>query len=430
VSSPRGVADTEPPPDPRAHVPRREQADTEPSRRKSMGDHDRQSSAAYEESTEPPRRVKSSDRSARVEEPEEPQEEEATPPPRRGRPAPAPARSARQEEPDEPEDEQAEDEEEDADDNRSRPAARGKPAGKRRDSQQEDSDIAASVFARASAPKKEIGQLVTEAFNIYKGNLVPLALTALVIVVPGQFVAALVPGLLSKVFGLFPVALAIRLTVLLTVAAAALMGAIVQQTAIGGVTIGIADRLLGGDGGWQRYFARTLALLPRLLSALVPFALAILAVGALALVAPGLASLATVALYVGAFFFCFTPMVVLVEGTAGPAALMRSVELVKSDIVRVLLVALVCLVATIAAGIVGAIVAAIPVGIIVGILTAINASLGIYVGMLLAAILGGIFIAVVLPFSTAGLALLYFDLRRKKDRQANQLRDQLEELVR
>jgi hypothetical protein len=113
----------------------------------------------------------------------------------------------------------------------------------------------------------------------------------------------------------------------------------------------------------------------------------------------------------------------------GPAALQRSFAMVKSDLLRVFLVALVFGIIAGIATWVGTLVGGIPAGIVGGIFGAMNLQLGIYIGLLVASIVGAVVAAAVLPFTAAGTALLYFDLRRKKDRQANQLREQLEELV-
>ena len=71
--------------------------------------------------------------------------------------------------------------------------------------------------------------------------------------------------------------------------------------------------------------------LDKLLGAVIPAGL-LIALGTVCLVIPGL---------VLAFLFIFVSPVVLVEGLGGRAALRRSVELVKSDWLRVALVALV-----------------------------------------------------------------------------------------
>jgi hypothetical protein len=341
--------------------------------------------------------------------------------PRRGRPSPD--RSSRAADADD----EARDDEDAEDDSRSRSSRKPSSASRRRDTGGDDSELVASIFQRASAPNKEIGQILKETFAIYKANLPALAITALVIAVPGQFVAALVPSLLGMLFGLLPGALAIRLTVLVAIAASVVV-MLVNQVAIAGATIGVADRVLGGEGGWRQYFARTLGQLPRLLSALLPFGLLVLAVGGLAFLVPALSFLSTIALFVGSFAFCFTPMIVLTEGVGGPAALKRSLAMVKGDLLRVFLVALICGIIAAVVAIVGGIVGAIPAAIIGGILGAINTSLGVYVGMLVSSIVAGLFAAAALPISAAGLSLVYFDIRRKKDRSPNQLRDELEEL--
>jgi hypothetical protein len=420
-----GMADTEAPPDPKTYPPR-SQADTEPERKMPAP----KPAAARAHAGTPARSPRAEEAEEQDEQEEEPEE---APPPRRAKPAPGRAARAAAEEED-AEDESAADEEQEQEEEEERPSAKRKPAaGKRRDSGQsepaEDDDIAASVFARASAPKKEFGQLIKETFTVYKNNLVPLVLTALVIAVPGMIVTGILTRLLGVAFGFLPLALSVRLAVLVGVAASVLSTAVIQPAAIGGVVIGVSDRLLGGQGTWSQYFKRLMAVLPRLLSALVPVSLMFLAVGGgISFLVPGLAGLVGLALMVAWFFFSFAPMIILIEGVSGPAALKRSFEMVKADFLRIFLVGLIC---AIIVGIVGAIAAAVAgivSAIVGGILGAISGALGIGVGVLLFAIVVGVISAAALPISATATLLIYLDTRRKKDRSPNQLRDQLEEL--
>ena len=164
-----------------------------------------------------------------------------------------------------------------------------------------------------------------------------------------------------------------------------LYGLIMPLTS-GALTIAVADRMLGGERGWQDYWRMLFARLGKLLSAQIPAALLIFA-GMFFLFIPGL---------VLAFFFSLVPTVVLIEGIGGMAALKRSFQLVKSDWVRVLLV-------LIAFGVLNI------VGHIVGGLLVPDRF------FFFDSLLGDLVTLVLLPIPVLAAVLLYLDIRRKKE---------------
>jgi hypothetical protein len=172
-----------------------------------------------------------------------------------------------------------------------------------------------------------------------------------------------------------------------------LYGLIVPLTS-GALTIAVADRMLGGDRGWQDYWKLLLGRLGKLLSALIPAAL-LICVGMFFLVVPGL---------VLGFFFSLVPTVVLVEGLGGMAALKRSYQLVKSDWLRVALVFIAFGVLNLVAHLVGGL-------LIPNRFMFFDTLMGDLVSLLL------------LPVPVLAAVLLYLDIRRTKegkDREALQ----------
>ena len=106
-----------------------------------------------------------------------------------------------------------------------------------------------------------------------------------------------------------------------------LYGVIVPLTN-GALTVAVADRILGGNAGPREVWMLLLRRVDKLLGAMIPAAL-LVALGFVFLFIPGI---------VLAVLFAFVSPVVLVEGLTGRAALRRSVDLVKSDWLRVALV--------------------------------------------------------------------------------------------
>jgi hypothetical protein len=162
--------------------------------------------------------------------------------------------------------------------------------------------------------------------------------------------------------------------------------AIIVPLTNGALTIAVADRVLGGRAGWREVWMLLLRRVDKLLSALIPAAL---------LVAGGLV-LGFIPGMVLAFLFAFVSPVVLIEGVGGRAALRRSVDLVRSDWLRVALVV-----------------------VVFGVIQAVARMLA---GALIpqAAIFMGSFITdllnlVLLPIPIIGAVLLYFDIRRQRE---------------
>ena len=164
-----------------------------------------------------------------------------------------------------------------------------------------------------------------------------------------------------------------------------LYGVVVPLTN-GALTITVADRVLGGNAGWREVWMLLFRRLGMLLSAVIPAAI-LIAVGSMFFLIPGL---------VLGLLFAFVSPVVLIEGLRGRAALRRSVELVRSDWLRVAIVifvfAVLCGLARMIAG-------------------ALIPRSAIFAGSLF----GDLFTMVLLPVPILGLVLLYFDIRRKRE---------------
>jgi hypothetical protein len=168
-----------------------------------------------------------------------------------------------------------------------------------------------------------------------------------------------------------------------------LYGIIVPLTN-GALTISAADRILGGQAGWREVWMLLFRRLDKLLGAVIPAGL-LIALGTVCLVIPGL---------VLAFLFIFVSPVVLVEGLGGRAALRRSVELVKSDWLRVALVALVF-------------------GVLHAVASMLAGLLIPHSAIFMDSLISDLITMVLLPIPILGTALLYFDIRRKRDNFTN-----------
>jgi hypothetical protein len=175
------------------------------------------------------------------------------------------------------------------------------------------------------------------------------------------------------------------LGVLATLVSALAYAVAVPLTA-GAVTIGVADRLTGGHTGWMEAWLLLLGRLGRLLAAVVPAA-GLIAIGLVLWVIPGL---------VVAFCFALVAQVAVIEGLGGAAALKRSVELVGADWLRVALWLAVFLALVWAARLLADL--AIPDG-----------------AVFLTELVGDLLTLAVLPLPLIAGALLYFDLRRRRD---------------
>ncbi len=168
-----------------------------------------------------------------------------------------------------------------------------------------------------------------------------------------------------------------------------LYGVIVPLTN-GALTVAVADRILGGDADWREVWMLLLRRVDKLLGAMIPAAL-LVALGFVFLFIPGI---------VLAVLFAFVSPVVLVEGLTGRAALRRSMDLVKSDWLRVALV-----------GVTFAVLQAVARAIANGLIP--------HSAVFLDSLFSDLITLVLLPVPVLGTVLLYFDIRRKRDNFTN-----------
>lgn len=241
---------------------------------------------------------------------------------------------------------------------------------------------------RPLGDEKGVLDLLREAYELYRASWKTFLISAAVLFVPGSLLSAsAAPHGHSTLAWLANRAI----TGLL------LYGLVLPLTQ-GALTIGAADRILGGADGWRDHWGALLRRTPLLVSALVPVAL-ILAVGFLLAMLPGL---------VLAFFFLFVIPVVLLEGLGGTAALKRSYELVRSDWLRTALML-----------------------ITFGFANGLAHWLAwlLFGGHFLGSFLGNLLLLVVMPVPIIASVLLYLDLRRKRDGLSEEaLRATLDEL--
>jgi hypothetical protein len=154
----------------------------------------------------------------------------------------------------------------------------------------------------------------------------------------------------------------------------------------GALTIAVADRLTGGSTGWVETWMLLAGRVGRLLTAIVPAA-GLIAIGLLFWVIPGL---------IVAFCFALLAPIVVVEGLQGAAALRRSVELVGADWLRIALLLAVFGALTWAARLLAHL---------------IVPDRAIFMTQLV----GDLLTLIVLPLPLIATALLYFDLRRRRE---------------
>jgi hypothetical protein len=152
------------------------------------------------------------------------------------------------------------------------------------------------------------------------------------------------------------------------------------------LTIAVADRIGGGLAGWLEVWLLLLSRLRELLSALIPAAL-LVAAGMILWVLPGM---------IVAFLFVFVPQVVLIERLTGKAALVRSIELVRADWLRVALLVSVFIAMTWAAR------------LLADLLIPDSAPF-------LTELIGDVATLIVMPLPVLALILLYLDIRRRRD---------------
>jgi hypothetical protein len=162
--------------------------------------------------------------------------------------------------------------------------------------------------------------------------------------------------------------------------------AVIVPLTNGALTIAVADRVLGGNAGWREVWMLLFRRLDKLLSALIPAAL-LVALGLVLGIIPGI---------VLAFLFAFVSPVVLVEGLGGRAALRRSVELVRSDWLRVALVVVVF-------------------GVIHAVARMLASALVPHGAIFMDSFMSDLIKLVLLPIPIIGAVLLYFDIRRNRE---------------
>jgi hypothetical protein len=154
----------------------------------------------------------------------------------------------------------------------------------------------------------------------------------------------------------------------------------------GAITVAVADRLAGGDMGWVEAWMLVLGRAGPLLAAIIPAA-GLIAIGLVLWVIPGL---------VAAFCFALVAQVAVVEGLKGAAALRRSVELVGADWLRIALLLAVFGALTWAAR------------LLADLLVPDSA-------VFMTQLIGDLLTLVVMPLPLIAAALLYFDLRKRRD---------------
>jgi hypothetical protein len=179
--------------------------------------------------------------------------------------------------------------------------------------------------------------------------------------------------------------MAMLLTALGWMVVAFIIYGIVVPLTQGALTVAVADRAIGGRATWREHWGLLFRRVGKLIATLLPAAI-LIAIGIFCFVIPGL---------VLGFLFVFSSTVVLIEGTSGVAALKRSMALVKSDWLRVLLV-------LIAFGLINMvahwIVALLPLG-----------------SVFLSHVVSSLLTLVLMPIPVLGLVLVYLDVRRKAD---------------
>jgi hypothetical protein len=154
----------------------------------------------------------------------------------------------------------------------------------------------------------------------------------------------------------------------------------------GALTVAVGDRLTGGSSGWVESWMLLVDRVGPLLTAVVPAA-GLIAIGLLLWVIPGL---------IVAFCFALVAPVVVIEGLAGAAALRRSVELVGADWLRMALLLAVF----------GALAWA---ARLLADLVVPDAAI------FMTELVGDLLTLIVIPLPLIATALLYFDIRRRRD---------------
>jgi hypothetical protein len=180
--------------------------------------------------------------------------------------------------------------------------------------------------------------------------------------------------------------MAVLLGALAMVFGVAVMYGIAIPLTTGALTIVVADLATGGSAGPGKAYKILLSRLGKFLSAWIPAFLLVL-VGLCLLVIPGL---------IVGFLFVFVAPVVLLENVGGIAALKRSVNLVKANVLQVAIVSIV----------------------FVGIRLVASLVAHIFVrstAFFLDSLVQDLLLMLLLPVPIIGTVLLYLDIRRQAD---------------
>ena len=193
-------------------------------------------------------------------------------------------------------------------------------------------------------------------------------------------------GRVADIAGGVPGRFTLWLLGVLATLVSALAFAVAVPLAGGALTIAVADRLGGGNAGWIESWMLLVGRADRLLAAIIPAA-GLIAIGLVLWVVPGLLI---------AFCFALVAQVAVIEGLGGAAALRRSADLVLGDWLRVALLLAVFGAVTWTARLLAA--AVIP-----------------DTAIFMTELVGDLITLAVMPLPLIGAALLYFDLRKRRD---------------
>lgn len=250
-----------------------------------------------------------------------------------------------------------------------------------------------TLTTSATSGTRPIGEVLTEAFHLYRDNLVVMLITAGIALGPVYFVknglmALFVPGIdastarvnaqadsfaamsaklnekiaagtatpeeleryqkellatagvgVKETGGMLMWLFGLLASLLLTIPLVIIANLLAQAA----LTVLLADRAAGGNIGWQGAWSKTVTRLPALLITALVTGLGV-ALGTLMCVLPGL---------LFAFGCAFVMPIALLEGRAGPEAIKRSIELVKADWLRVVIVMVVAAVLSYVASAIG-----------------------------------------------------------------------------
>jgi len=254
--------------------------------------------------------------------------------------------------------------------------------------------------------EKGVLDLLQQAFALYKRHARTLLTVAAVVFVPGALAHACARAVILAPTVMVPLALdpathvavgvpldmgvvagsftAIMLGLLAAAVTGLFLHGVIVPLTQGALALAAANHLVGRDATWQQVWTSLLRRVGTVISAIIPAAL-LTGVGFFFLFIPGV---------VLAFFFSFVPLVALFEDIGGTAALRRSYELVRSDWLRVLLLlvafSLLSMVAQFLAGL-------------------------MLQGLFGTRLLQDAFTLLLLPIPVIASALLYFDVRRKRE---------------